>query len=43
MNLAPADIRKEGSLLDLPIATSILCEISEIKGANLKDILMTYW
>lgn len=31
VNLAPADIRKEGSGFDLPIAIGILCETSQIE------------
>ncbi|MGE5699244.1 MAG: YifB family Mg chelatase-like AAA ATPase [Deltaproteobacteria bacterium] len=32
INLAPADIRKDGALLDLPIALSILCAEGAIPG-----------
>lgn len=35
INLAPADVRKVGSLLDLPIALGILMETNQIKKANL--------
>ena len=35
VNLAPADIRKEGTFFDLPIAVSILLNFGEIK--NLKN------
>ncbi len=38
INLSPADIRKEGSLLDLPIATAILMEIGLISKKNLNDV-----
>ena len=37
INLSPADLRKEGSCLDLPIAIAILIEIGTIKISN--DIL----
>lgn len=37
INLSPADLRKEGSCMDLPIAIAILIEIGAIKISN--DIL----
>lgn len=37
VNLAPADIRKEGSGFDLPIALGILCETGQVKPDMLKD------
>lgn len=37
VNLAPADIKKEGSLYDLPIALGILCCMGEISIASLKN------
>lgn len=37
INLSPADLRKEGSCMDLPIAIAILTEIGTIKISN--DIL----
>ena len=36
-NLAPADIRKEGSIYDLPIAVGILCACGEIKNWSVED------
>ncbi|MCL1816001.1 MAG: YifB family Mg chelatase-like AAA ATPase [Clostridiales bacterium] len=35
VNLAPADVKKEGSLLDLPIAIGILAATSQIKAKEL--------
>jgi len=41
INLAPADIRKEGSAYDLPIALGILAATGQIDGSNLdKYIIM---
>ncbi|MEZ4908505.1 MAG: YifB family Mg chelatase-like AAA ATPase [Saprospiraceae bacterium] len=41
INLAPADIRKEGSAYDLPIALGILAATNQISGDNLhKYIIM---
>lgn len=37
VNLAPADIRKEGSAFDLPIALGILAAAGMIDNENLKD------
>lgn len=37
VNLAPADVRKEGSGFDLPIAIGILCETEQIKPDMLSD------
>lgn len=37
INLAPADIRKEGSALDLPIAIGMLAGTAQIKGMLLAD------
>ncbi|MEW6720014.1 MAG: YifB family Mg chelatase-like AAA ATPase [Thermodesulfobacteriota bacterium] len=37
VNLAPADLRKDGSLLDLPIALSVLCAEGILPGESLKD------
>ena len=37
VNLAPADIKKEGSLYDLPIALGILCCLNEIPSSLLED------
>lgn len=38
-NLAPADIRKEGPLLDLPIAVSLLAASHQVPTAGLDDTL----
>ena len=40
VNLAPANTRKEGSLLDLPMAVGILINFGEIKFQNLKDTII---
>ncbi|MHB1177891.1 MAG: YifB family Mg chelatase-like AAA ATPase [Daejeonella sp.] len=40
VNLAPADIRKEGSSYDLPIAMGILAESGQIIKEKLKDYLI---
>ena len=40
INLAPADIRKIGSLLDLPIAIGILMASNQIKKKNLEDYIL---
>jgi len=37
VNLAPADVKKEGSGFDLPVAIGILSEMGEIKTELLKD------
>ena len=37
VNLAPANTKKEGSFLDLPIAISILLNIGEIQNQNLEN------
>ncbi|WP_315114894.1 YifB family Mg chelatase-like AAA ATPase [uncultured Clostridium sp.] len=39
VNLAPADIKKEGTLLDLPIAIGILCVSKQIYMNNLDNYL----
>ncbi len=41
VNLAPADIKKEGSSFDLPIAVGILGANGYIEGADLSDTLLT--
>ena len=41
VNLAPADIRKEGSGFDLPIAIGILCESQQVKPDMLQDYVFT--
>lgn len=40
INLAPADVRKIGSLLDLPMALGILMASKQIKEKNLKDYIL---
>ena len=40
MNLAPADIRKDGSALDLPIALGLLFASGQIPEANLKRTMV---
>ena len=40
INLAPADIRKIGSLLDLPMAIGILMASNQIKKTDLKDYIL---
>ena len=40
VNLAPADIRKEGSAFDLPIAIGLLAATDEVKGTYLDKILI---
>ena len=40
INLAPADIRKIGSLLDLPIAIGILMKSNQIVSTDLKDFII---
>lgn len=40
INLAPADVKKIGSLLDLPIALAILMETNQIIQRDLKDFLI---
>ena len=39
VNLAPANTKKEGSYLDLPIAIAILLNIGEIQDQNLKNTI----
>ncbi|KEH95482.1 YifB family Mg chelatase-like AAA ATPase [Clostridium novyi] len=39
INLAPADLKKEGSLLDLPIAIAILLASNQIKCDNVEEFL----
>lgn len=39
INLAPADVRKIGSLLDLPIAIGILIETGQIRNTNISDFI----
>ena len=40
INLSPADIRKKGTIFDLPIAIAILASLCQIEERMLKDILM---
>lgn len=40
INLAPADVKKIGSLLDLPIAIGILIESKQIKEKDLSDFVL---
>lgn len=40
INLAPADLRKDGALLDLPIALSILCAEGALPGDALRKHLI---
>ena len=40
VNLAPADVRKEGSNFDLPIALGILCGLGYVNPAVLQDIII---
>ena len=40
VNLAPADIRKEGSALDLAIAVGILAASGQVTATNLSDYIM---
>ncbi|NBC82998.1 MAG: YifB family Mg chelatase-like AAA ATPase [Bacteroidetes bacterium] len=40
INLAPADIRKEGSAYDLPIAVGILCASGQVPSDKLNQVLM---
>jgi len=40
VNLAPADIRKEGAAFDLPISVGILAATGVVKGRLLKDYLL---
>jgi magnesium chelatase family protein len=37
INLSPADIKKEGSGFDLPIAIGIICETNQVKPDKVKD------
>ncbi len=39
VNLAPADIKKEGPSFDLPIAVGVLVSDQQLRGENLKDSL----
>jgi len=39
VNLSPADIKKEGSGFDLPIAIGIICETSQVSPSKVKDYI----
>lgn len=39
INLAPADVKKEGSGFDLPIAIGIICETSQVSPSKVKDFI----
>lgn len=39
VNLAPADVKKEGSGFDLPIAIGIICETSQVSPSVVKDYI----
>lgn len=40
INLSPADIRKEGSGLDLPIAVALMTESGQIESGKVKDFII---
>ena len=40
INLAPADIRKEGAAFDLPIAIGLLCATGIVNADNLKNFIL---
>lgn len=40
LNLAPADIKKEGSAFDLPIATGILAAVGDIEPESLENTIV---
>jgi magnesium chelatase family protein len=40
INFSPADVRKEGVSVDLPVAIGILCSLGEIDESKLKDTLI---
>jgi magnesium chelatase family protein len=40
INLAPADIRKEGAAFDLPIAIGVLCATGVVNADNLKKYIL---
>jgi magnesium chelatase family protein len=40
VNLAPADIKKEGSAFDLPIAVGIICESRQMPPERIKDYVI---
>src|SRR3977135_4428703 len=40
-NLAPGDLRKEGSLLDLPLAMGVLAASGTLPGGGLRPVLFS--
>ena len=40
INLSPADIKKEGVVVDLPVAIGILCATGDIRQESLKDTVI---
>ena len=40
VNLAPADVRKDGTALDLPIAVGILCALGLVASASLERLVL---
>ncbi len=40
INLAPADIRKDGAAFDLPIAIGLLCATGIVKAENLQNFIL---
>jgi len=40
INLAPADIRKDGAAFDLPIAVGLLCATGVVNAENLKNFIL---
>ncbi len=40
VNISPADIPKEGTAYDLPVAAAILCSLGVIPGESLEKVLM---
>ena len=41
INMAPADIRKEGSSYDLPLAVGVLAAVGKIPGKGLESFMLT--
>ena len=40
VNLSPADIRKEGTGFDLPIAAALLCAFGSLEAEQVRDVCM---
>lgn len=40
VNLAPADVKKEGSAFDLPIAVGVICESGQVPPQNITDYVI---